>query len=64
MPDLGRYGLADQVTSLRVDGGGTWEVCTEASYSGRCKTFRDSDQFLGSWSDTIVSLRPVPDENR
>ena len=64
VPDLSRYELADQVTSLRVEGGGTWEVCTEASYQGKCKTFRDSDQFLGSWSDTIVSLRPAPDEDR
>ncbi|HEX5042479.1 MAG TPA: beta/gamma crystallin-related protein [Candidatus Polarisedimenticolaceae bacterium] len=64
VPDLARFGLADQVTSLRVEGGGSWEVCTEAGYRGECKVFRDSDQFLGRWSDTIVSLRPVPDEER
>ena len=64
VPNLGSFGLADQVTSLRVEGGGSWEVCTEPGYQGECKVFRDSDQFLGRWSDTIASLRPVPDEER
>ena len=64
VPDLARFGLARQVTSLRVEGGGSWEVCTEPGYQGECKVFRDSDQFLGRWSDTIASLRPVPDQER
>lgn len=64
VPDLSRFGLANQVRSLRVEGGGGWEVCTEAGYGGECKVFWDADKFLGRWSDTIASIRPAPNAER
>jgi len=60
VPDLADFGLARQITSVRIDGGG-WEVCSRANYGGRCTVLRGNDDDLGDWSDTIVSLRPVGD---
>lgn len=63
VPDLSRFGMAGQVTSVRIEGG-PWEICTETRFRGECKVIRDSDGFLGWWSDNIGSLRPAREEDR
>ena len=59
VPDLRRFGLAREVTSVQIEGG-PWEICSEAGFRGECKVIRDSDAFLGWWAEHVASLRPAP----
>lgn len=61
--DLG--GLNDKVSSLRVDSG-TWELCEDADFRGRCMTVnRDVQDLAGSgFDDRLSSARPVADRNQ
>lgn len=61
VPDLNRFGLNDQVSSLRVAPGEQWEVCEHQRYQGRCVVVSGDEPQLrrNSWSDVISSLRRV-----
>lgn len=57
-PDLGRYGINDQISSLDV-AYGVWEVCEDIRYRGRCFTV---DGRIGNldrmgFNDRISSIR-------
>ena len=54
-----RLDLNDKVSSLRVRHG-TWELCTDSEFRGRCRTFeRGEYASLGKENDTYSSARPV-----
>jgi hypothetical protein len=59
VPDLDDQGMSRVVSSLRVDPGEVWQVCTEANYRGRCLNVSEdlSDLRRGEWNDVIVSAR-------
>ncbi|MFC7380206.1 beta/gamma crystallin-related protein [Brevundimonas sp. GCM10030266] len=59
IPNLGRSGLNDAISSMRVTG--EWEACSDANYRGECRTFRDDVRNLGNhrFNDRISSLRPL-----
>lgn len=51
----------DRAMSLRIEGRGSWEVCADSNFRGRCQIFsrdvRDLRQFgLG---EAVTSMRPV-----
>jgi hypothetical protein len=49
----------DQVSSLRVRRG-TWELCTDSEFRGRCRIFEPGDYAnLGSENNAYSSARPV-----
>lgn len=60
-PDLRSYGLSNNISSLRVARGETWEACEQPNYGGRCQVFTGDQRDLvnTSWNDKISSLRPV-----
>lgn len=60
-PNLGRFGLDNRISSLRVGPGEMWEVCEQTNYRGRCQVFSGSEPELGrsGWSDNISSARRV-----
>src|SRR4051812_16641597 len=56
-----RAGFNDRASSVVVDGG-SWEVCTDAGFRGRCMVLRPgSYQSLSAMgmNDQISSVRPV-----
>lgn len=59
IPNLGRSGLNDEISSLRVEG--QWEACTDANYRGECRIFDGAIRNLANqgFNDRISSLRPV-----
>lgn len=63
-PDLGRVGLNDTISSLRVEPGERWEVCEDAFYRGRCLVVAGEERDLrrAAWNDTISSARRVGGE--
>ncbi len=59
-PDLGRYGINDQISSIDVSDG-VWEACEDIRYRGRCITV---DRSIGNldrigFNDKISSLRRI-----
>ncbi|TAG05410.1 MAG: hypothetical protein EAZ43_02705 [Betaproteobacteria bacterium] len=60
VPDLGRAGFDDRASSAIVTGG-TWEVCTEFNYRGRCQALPPGQyNDLGSQLDNrILSVRAL-----
>jgi hypothetical protein len=61
IPDLTRYGLFRQISSLRVGPGELWEGCEDVNFQGRCQVFSGSVSDLRkvNWNDQIGSLRRV-----
>jgi hypothetical protein len=61
IPDLTRYGLFRQISSLRVAPGELWEGCEDVNFQGRCQVFsgEESDLRKVNWNDQIGSLRRV-----
>jgi hypothetical protein len=57
--DLRSVRLNDEITSLFVARGETWEVCEDANFSGRCQvvTNEESDLRPLGWNDRISSVR-------
>ncbi len=55
-----RIGLNDEVSSIAVLGG-TWEVCADPSFTGRCRIIRGDEVKLSyiRMDDNITSIRPV-----
>jgi hypothetical protein len=60
-PNLDRYGINDDVSSLRVGPDEEWEVCEDSNYKGRCVVVsgEESDLRRNSWDDRISSIRRV-----
>lgn len=60
-PNLDAQHMRGAVSSVRVDTGEVWQVCTEADYRGRCQTITGdvSDLRRGNWNDVIVSARRI-----
>src|SRR5438477_59574 len=60
-PDLRPAGLENRISSLRVAGGESWEVCEGRNFTGRCDVFsgEDADLRKRGWNDRISSLRPA-----
>ena len=61
IPDIRQYGMNDQITSLQIPSGQTWEICTDVEFQGGCQTVSGSVADLRDvgWSDRISSMRPV-----
>ena len=61
VPDVRRYGMNDQITSIAVPNGETWEICVDIDYQGACRTIRGdvSDLRAMGWNDSISSMRRV-----
>jgi hypothetical protein len=53
VPDLRQVGFNDQVTSLEVPRGETWEICVDVDYQGVCQTVSGSvtDLRRMGWND-------------
>jgi hypothetical protein len=63
VPNLVTEGWNDMISSFRIRGGGSWEVCRDTNYRGPCRTFaNDQDNLVSiSWNDQISSFRRVAD---
>jgi len=61
VPDIRQYGMNDQITSIAVPRGETWEICVDIDYEGPCQTIRGdvSDLRAMGWNDRISSMRRV-----
>ena len=61
IPDLREYGMNDQITSLQIPSGQTWEICVDVDYQGQCQTVTGSVADLRDvgWNDRISSMRRV-----
>lgn len=60
VPNLGRSGLNDQISSIQINGG-AWEVCTDAYFRGECQVIYSSTRNLNNTTinDRISSMRPA-----
>jgi len=54
-------GWNDNISSIRVPNGETWEVCQDVNYGNRCQALSDSvaDLRAMGWNDRISSLRRI-----
>jgi len=61
VPDLRNVRMNDQISSLQVAPGETWEVCEDANYAGRYIIVSGSERDLRArgLNDSITSLRRV-----
>jgi hypothetical protein len=59
-PDLARYALGDRISSVRVTGGGRWNLCFDANF-GRCREITGSVPRLRDigMNNTISSIQEV-----
>jgi hypothetical protein len=59
--DLRQYNMNDQVTSIEIPNGETWELCQDIDFGNQCTTISGSVADLRSmgWNDRISSLRRV-----
>jgi hypothetical protein len=59
--DLRPSGLNDQVSSIRIPPGETWEVCQDVNYGNGCQTLTSSVADLAAigWDDRISSVRRI-----
>lgn len=60
--NLDGTGFNDRTSSIRVQRG-SWEVCTDANFRGRCRTVEQSLSGLGGFDDKISSVRPISGGN-
>ena len=60
IPNLRNSGLNDAISSMRL-GRGSWEVCEDANYRGRCEVINGdvSNLARSGMNDRISSLRPA-----
>jgi Beta/Gamma crystallin len=60
-PDLRNYGLNDQVSSIEVAPGESWEICQDINFGNRCQVISGSVSDLRQmgWNDRISSVRRV-----
>ncbi len=61
VPDLVPFDLNDEISSIQIPPGQTWEVCQDIKFGNRCQVLSRSISDLGSigWDDRISSLRRV-----
>jgi hypothetical protein len=61
MPDLVSLGWNDKISSIRIPGGETWEVCQDVDYRNQCQLLSGdvTDLHGMGWNDRISSLRLV-----
>ncbi len=59
--NLAGLGFNDEISSLRIGPGETWEICEHANYQGRCVavTGEERDLKQNNWNDMISSFRRV-----
>jgi hypothetical protein len=59
--NLGNSGFNDVASSLRIRGGGTWRVCSDKNYGGRCVDVSSDVPDLNriGLGNTISSIRRV-----
>ena len=62
-PNLMASNLNDQVSSIRIPAGESWEVCQDVNYGSECQVLSASvaDLRRSGWTDRISSLRQVDD---
>ena len=60
-PNMGSAGWNDTISSIRVPGGETWEICVDANYGNQCQAVTGDIADLRSmgWNDRISSMRRV-----
>jgi hypothetical protein len=65
IPDLRNYGLNDQVSSIEIPNGESWEICQDVNYGNRCQVISGSVSDLRQmgWNDRISSIRRVAGYN-
>ena len=61
VPDLRQYNLNDQITSIEIPNGETWEICQDIDFGNQCTTVSGSIADLRGmgWNDRISSMRRV-----
>jgi hypothetical protein len=61
IPSLVLYGLNDQISSIRIPNGETWEMCQDIDYASQCQELSGSVADLRNmgWNDRISSLRRI-----
>ena len=59
--DLRQYNLNDQITSIEIPNGETWEICQDIDFGNQCTTVRGNIADLRDmgWNDRISSMRRV-----
>ena len=60
-PNLVSAGWNDNISSIRVPNGETWEICVDANYGNQCQAVTGSVPDLRSmgWNDKISSIRRI-----
>ncbi|WP_417068667.1 beta/gamma crystallin-related protein [Niveibacterium terrae] len=60
LPDLGRRGFNDRVSSIRITRG-RWQICRDANFQGRCEEISHSIRDLSDhdFNDAVSSIRPL-----
>jgi hypothetical protein len=59
--DLRQYNMNDQITSIQIPNGETWEICQDINFDNQCTTVSGSVADLRGmgWNDRISSMRRV-----
>jgi Beta/Gamma crystallin len=59
--DLRQYNLNDQITSIEIPNGETWEICQDIDFGNQCTTVSGNvaDLRRMGWNDRISSMRRV-----
>ena len=59
--NLGSTGFNDLASSVRIEGGGTWRLCSDKNYGGRCVNVTGSTADLGrlGLGNNVSSIRRV-----
>jgi len=61
MPNTASSGWNDNISSLRIPNGETWEICQDVNYKNECQSVSGSVSDLRSigWNDRISSMRRI-----
>jgi hypothetical protein len=59
--DLRQYNLNDQITSIEIPNGETWEICQDIDFGNQCTTVSGNvaDLRRMGWNDRVSSMRRV-----
>ena len=59
--NLTHEGMNDRVSSIRIEGRGSWEVCVHADFRGSCTVINDDRPNMSGWAmnDQMSSVRRV-----
>jgi hypothetical protein len=60
-PSLVPFGLNDEISSIQIPAGQSWEVCQDINFGNRCQVISRSISDLDSigWDDRISSLKRI-----